>query len=159
MATLFEEMTPARHAVEVAKEYGLRVITEENSRDGRDEHIELLKNIITDLKTNDRFYSFRSLQELHELYVSVCPDAYSKDFIHNGATFVALTLGAARYKQATMDLATALLAGFTTTVNQKSTNLLDLSLSDVLENNSWLVFCLLCRYAWFNEPEPGQPTT
>lgn len=159
MATLFEEMTPARHAVEIAKEYGLRVITEENARDGRGAQIELLKEIITDLKTSDRFYNFRSLQDIHAIYASVCDEPYSKDFIHSGATFVALTLGATRYKQATEELATALMAGFTTTVNEKSTNLLDNGLSTILSTNSWLVFCLLCRFAWFNEPTPGQSET
>lgn len=148
-------MTASRLAIQIAKEYGLRVVTEENERPDRDTQIELLRAVITDLKTSDRFYSFRSLQNIHETYKSVCTDQYTTDFIHNGATFVALTLGKQQYYQAVDELAAAYLVGFTTGVDEKGTNLLDEKLYEVLKQNAWLVFCLLCRFAWFNEPVPG----
>ncbi len=147
-------LTASRLAIQVAKEYGLRVVTEENERPDREAQLNLLRDIITDLKTSDRYYSFRSLQNVHEIYKSVCSDPYSTDFIHNGATFVAMTLGKARYSEAVSELSAAYLTGFTTTVNESRVNLIDNGLPEVLRQNSWLVFCLLSRFAWFNEPLP-----
>lgn len=148
-------MTVSRLAIQVAKEYGLRVVTEENERPERDAQLALLREVITDLKTSDRFYSFRSIQNIHEIYKSVCTEPYVTDFIHNGATFVALTLGASQYNLAVEELADAYQIGFTTCLADKGTNLLDGNLLNMFKQNAWLVFCLLCRFAWYNEPVPG----
>jgi len=149
--------TAARLAIQIAKEYGLRVVTEENERPDRTEQLALLRDVITDIKTSDRFYSFKSIQNVHEIYKSICNDSYTTDFIHNGATFVALTLGKQRYEEAVTELSEAYMIGFTTTVHETRTNLVDNGLPLVLQQNAWLVFCLLSRFAWFNEPVPGTP--
>lgn len=155
MITTPQTVPAGRLAVDIAKEYVLRVITEENARENRGEIIELLKEVITDIKTSNRFYTFRSLQEVHEIYVSLCTTDYLKDFIHNGATFVILSMGVQKYKEAVTNITEALEISFQTTVTQGHGKLIDDGVTTMLLSNAWLVFCLLCKFAWFNQPTPG----
>lgn len=156
MVTNPHEITAGRLAIDLAKEYVLRVITEEDAREGREETIDLLKEVITDIKISDRFYTFRSLQEVHEIYMSLCTTPYLKDFIHNGATFVVLSLGASKYATAVKELIEAMETSFATTVTQGQGKIIDAGVPSMLQSNAWLVFCLLCKFAWFNQPTSGE---
>lgn len=137
-------------ATELVRRYILRAIDEEALRMGDEEspQVTLLRDFSADVKQSDRFVLFGSLREVHETYLSVASNDFMRDFLHQGATYVIMSMGEENYIAMVKDLSNAIVRGYWTS---EHTSKVPEKLLEVLLENPWLVLCILARHAWFAE--------
>jgi len=143
-------------AVEIVRQYGLRCIDEQTHTvdDEKEGRINLLKDFTVDVKSSSRFYNVNTARELLEVYKSVADGDFITQHLHNGASFLIMSLGVEQYEKLCAHLAQALQLGFAFPENTK---VVDSGVFlTIARANPWLVFCLLSRYAWFSQPTPQQ---
>lgn len=145
------EPTLTTNAIDIVRHYVVRAIDEESLR-GTDNNscIEQLREYCTDVKRSDRFVLINGVREIHEVYRSITTTEYMKDFIHQGAAFLVLSMGENSYLQMVKDLSNSIIRGYWTSERQST---VASEIGMVLIDNPWLVFCILSRYAWFAEPK------
>lgn len=145
-----------KQSVEIARQYGLRCIDEETltERDSQTDNINRLKDFTLDVKSSDRFYNLQTTRELIEVYKSVATDRYMEQHVHNGASFLIMSLGSTNYDLLVQHLSESLVRGFSAPDNTKHVDAA--VFRQILSTNPWLTFCLLTRFAWFSAPEKNQ---
>lgn len=143
-------------AVEIVRQYGLRCVDEQvhTVGDDQEERINMLKEFTVDVKSSSRFYNVDTARELLEVYKSVADTDFITQHIHNGASFLIMSIGAQRYEELCGHIAQSLQLGF---AYPEKTKVVDGGVFlTIARNNPWLVFCLLSRFAWFSQPVPQQ---
>ena len=143
-------------AVEIVRQYGLRCIDEQmhTADDGKEDRINILKDFTVDVKSSSRFYNIDTARELLEVYKSVADNDFITQHLHNGASFLIMSLGSTQYESLCTHIAQSLQLGFAHPEKTKVVN--GGAFLAVARENPWLVFCLLSRFAWFSQPVPQQ---
>ena len=139
-------------AIEAVRYYVHKAVHEEDSR-GTElsvQNTKALRDFVTDVNQSERFQTADSMRELYEVYHSLVTNPFIKGFIHNGAAYVYMSLGEVNYNELVNLMANGLRVGYK---NELTDMNLPVNLDHLLQANPWLVFCLLCRYVWFNEPD------
>lgn len=146
------------HAIELVTRDIRRVITEEIARDtpSAKEHIDKLRGFITDTKYNNQYHDFSNVRTIFDLYSSIMVDSYLNQIVMTGVAFLIGSLGEENYNTLTKELSVSLSIALRkiTYTEQGGAFYSEPKREDILtllEQNPWLVFCLLCRHAWFNE--------
>lgn len=145
------EPTLVTFGIDLIRHYVVRAIDEEALRGSDDTvYIEQLREYCCDVKRSDRFVRFGGIREVHEIYTSVTATEYMRDFIHQGATFTIMSMGEDKWIQMVKQLSKGIIRGYWTS-ERRSDIAQEIEL--ILTDNPWLVFCVLSRFAWFNEPK------
>lgn len=156
--------TKLQKAIHHVKEYFLRAVDEEAQSDdaNAEQRIKELRELARDIKTSDRFIEIDSTRNILELHVSVMSSKHIESFIHMGATYLVMCMTENEFNQLVVELHRALTVGHRTSMHAQSSETgskVHESYASILLANPWLVFIVIARFAWFNQPsEKGDAT-